>query len=43
MPEGPEVKIAGPAKGCDVHIKRKFEVHDNAKTCYIIREFDFSA
>ena len=26
-----------------MRIKRKFGVHDNAKTCYAIGEFDFSA
>ena len=42
MPERSEVELAGHAKGGDLRIKRKFGVHDNAKTCYTIREFDFS-
>ena len=41
MPEGSEVELAGHAKGGDLRIKREFGVHDNATTCYTIREFDF--
>ena len=41
-PDGSEVELAGHAKGGDLHIKRTFGVHDNAKTCCTIREFDFS-
>ena len=44
VPEGSDIKIANFVKGCDVRIKSKCGgVHNNAKTCYIIIEFDFSA